>query len=96
LGGVFAAGLVSHLPDAGAGLRELARATRPAGVLVLFHPTGRRALAARHGRELRGDEPLAQGPLTGLLAQTGWTPRVYEDTEDHFFALAHRTVSASG
>jgi SAM-dependent methyltransferase len=96
LGGVFAAGLISHLPDPGLGLRELARVTRPGGVLVLFHPTGRRALAARHGRELRGDEPLAEGPLTHLLTQAGWSRRSYEDTEHHFFALAHRTVSASG
>jgi SAM-dependent methyltransferase len=94
LGGIFAAGLLNHLPDAAAGLRELARATRPGGRLAIFHPTGRRALAARHGHELRGDEPLAEGPLRALLGRTGWTPVVYDDAEDHFFALAHR-VSAS-
>ncbi|HEY3605594.1 MAG TPA: methyltransferase domain-containing protein [Sporichthyaceae bacterium] len=97
LGGIFAAGLLNHVPEADAGLRELARATRPGGRLAIFHPTGRRALAARHGHELRGDEPLAEGPLRAALAASGWTPVVYDDAVDHFFALAHRVdpISAS-
>jgi SAM-dependent methyltransferase len=95
LGGIFAAGLINHLPDAVGGLRELARVTRPGGRLAIFHPTGRRALAARHGHELRGDEPLAEGPLTAQWARTGWDPVVHDDAESHFFALAHRALSAS-
>jgi SAM-dependent methyltransferase len=35
---VFAAGLIMHLPDTDAGLRELARITRPGGRLVLSTP----------------------------------------------------------
>src|SRR5919198_1086932 len=41
LDGVFAAGLIAHLPRPVENLRELARVVRPGGVLALFHPIGR-------------------------------------------------------
>ncbi|MFG1991785.1 methyltransferase domain-containing protein [Actinoplanes sp. NPDC048988] len=87
---VFAAGLVHHLPDPAAGLAELARVTHPGGRLALFHPSGRRALAARHGRTLSRDEPMNEDILTTLLTKTGWTLTRYEDPDDHFLALAVR------
>jgi SAM-dependent methyltransferase len=87
---VFAAGLVTHLPDTTAGFRELARITRPGGKLVLFHPSGRAALAARHGRTLRPDDPLALAPLRGLTAASGWRLTAYDDAAERFFAVACR------
>ncbi|MER7002507.1 class I SAM-dependent methyltransferase [Dactylosporangium sp. NPDC000555] len=90
LDAVFAAGLVMHLPDATEGLRELARVTVPGGHLVLFHPSGRAALAARHGRVLRPDEPLSRSPLTESCSRAGWTLTDYDDGDERFFALAIR------
>lgn len=87
---VFAAGLVMHLPDTGAGLGELARITRPGGLLVLFHPSGRAALAARHGNALTPDEPLAYGPLWHSAQATGWELITYDDASGYFFARAVR------
>ena len=93
---VFAAGLVSHLPDPEAGLRELARITRPGGLLVLFHPSGRAALAARHGRRLSPDEPLAAGPLRRATEASGWRLTGYDDAVDRFFAVAVRAGELAG
>jgi SAM-dependent methyltransferase len=87
---VFAAGLVQHLPNPGGGLAELARVTRPGGGLTIFHPSGRAALAARHGRRLRPDEPLDEHRLGPLLAGSGWRLTRYDDADDHFLATATR------
>ena len=87
---VFAAGLVNHLPDTETGLGELARVTRPGGLLVLFHPSGRAALAARHGRALTPDEPLAADPLRRSTQASGWQLTIYDDSVGRFFAVAVR------
>ncbi len=87
---IFAAGLVSHLPDTEAGFRELARIVRPGGLLIMFHPSGRAALAARHGRRLSPDEPLAADPLRQVTEATGWRLTAYDDAVNRFFAVAER------
>jgi SAM-dependent methyltransferase len=58
--------------------------------LVLFHPSGRAALAARHGRRLREDDLLAPDPLRRLLQRTGWWLARYDDGPDRFLAVAER------
>ncbi|MEV7544141.1 methyltransferase domain-containing protein [Streptomyces sp. NPDC089915] len=90
LDAVFAAGLIAHLPEPAANLRELARAVRPGGRLALFHPIGRAALAARHGRELTPDDLRAEHNLGPLLAGSGWEMTSYADEDSRFLVLAVR------
>ncbi|WEH38130.1 methyltransferase domain-containing protein [Streptomyces sp. AM 2-1-1] len=96
LDAVFGAGLVSHLARPQAGLRELARVVRPGGRLALFHPVGRAALAARHGRALSEDDLRAETRLGPLLARAGWRLDAYTDEDDRFLALARRTPATGG
>ncbi|MEU1910853.1 class I SAM-dependent methyltransferase [Streptomyces massasporeus] len=90
LDAVFGAGLISHLGNPGENLRELARVVRPGGVLALFHPIGRAALAARHGRPLTPDDLRAEPNLRPLLAGSGWRLTSYVDEDCRFLALAVR------
>ncbi|MFB0631135.1 class I SAM-dependent methyltransferase [Streptomyces sp. AB3(2024)] len=90
LDAVFAAGLIAHLPAPAANLRELARAVRPGGRLALFHPIGRAALAARHGRELTPDDLRAEHNLRPLLSGSGWDMTSYADEDARFLVLAAR------
>ncbi|WP_433549213.1 class I SAM-dependent methyltransferase [Streptomyces sp. CA-294286] len=90
LDAVFGAGLISHLPRPDENVRELARVVRPGGLLALFHPVGRAALAARHGRALTPDDLRAEPQLRPLLAGSGWRLRSYVDEDDRFLALATR------
>ncbi|MFG2681366.1 class I SAM-dependent methyltransferase [Streptomyces sp. NPDC048392] len=90
LDAVFAAGLIAHLPDPAGNLRELARVVRPGGVLALFHPIGRAALAARQGRRVTPDDLRAEPTLRPLLAVSGWHMTAYVDEDARFLALAVR------
>ncbi|MEU8470297.1 class I SAM-dependent methyltransferase [Streptomyces sp. NPDC029006] len=90
LDAVFAAGLIAHLPHPADNLRELARVVRPGGTLALFHPIGRAALAARHGRRITPDDLRAEGNLRSLLGRSGWRMTSYVDEDARFLALAVR------
>ncbi|MFD9502699.1 class I SAM-dependent methyltransferase [Streptomyces sp. NPDC060035] len=90
LDAVFAAGLISHLARPERDLRELARVVRPGGRLSLFHPIGRAALAARHGRDISDDDLRAEPRLVPLLARAGWDLDSYTDKDDRFLVLAVR------
>ncbi|WP_055695277.1 class I SAM-dependent methyltransferase [Streptomyces prasinopilosus] len=91
LDAVFAAGLIAHLPHPAGNLRELARVVRPGGVLALFHPLGRAALAARQGRSITPDDLRAEPNLRPLLAGSGWHMTSYVDEDARFLTLAVRT-----
>ena len=90
LDAVFAAGLLTHLPDPAAGLTELARITRPGGRLALFHPVGRAALARRHGRDLTPEDLRAEPNIRAALSATGWRCDEVDDAEHRYLALATR------
>ncbi|NEB00955.1 class I SAM-dependent methyltransferase [Streptomyces sp. SID13726] len=90
LDAVFGAGLISHLPRPAENLRELARVVRPGGVLALFHPIGRAALAARQGRRITPEDLRAEPNLRPLLDGSGWRMTSYVDEDARFLALAVR------
>lgn len=90
LDAVFGAGLISHLPRPAENLRELARVVRPGGVLALFHPIGRAALAARQRRQITPEDLRAEPNLRPLLAGSGWRMTSYADEDARFLALAVR------
>ncbi|MEU7011578.1 methyltransferase domain-containing protein [Streptomyces sp. NPDC046332] len=90
LDAVFGAGLISHLADPASDLRELARVVRPGGRLALFHPVGRAALAARHGRQITDDDLRAEPNLRPLLSGSGWRMVSYVDEDDRYLVLAVR------
>jgi len=71
--------------------RRPAASPGPGGLLIfLFHPSGRAALAARHGRTLEPDEPLAVSQLQRSTRNTGWCLTTCDDAEHRFLAIATR------
>jgi SAM-dependent methyltransferase len=89
---IFAAGLVSHLPDPEQGLAELARVATAGARLALFHPLGRLALARRHGGEPSPDDLLGPQRIASVLAAAGWRLESLDDGPDRYLALAGRTA----
>jgi hypothetical protein len=78
------------VPDPRASLTELARVTRPGGRLAVFHPIGRAALAARHGRQPGPDDILDPANITPALAASGWEPVSIDDSDSRYLTVAVR------
>jgi len=91
---VLAAGVISHLVDPQAGLAEIARVTRTGGVLAIFHPIGRTALAARRGGTLSEDDVLAVRQIRPMLAECGWSLKFIDDGLERYLAIAIRQPSS--
>jgi SAM-dependent methyltransferase len=87
---IFAAGYIPHLSDPPAGLRELARLTKPGGRLAIFHPIGRATLAARHGGTPSDDDVIAPARLRHILPTAGWQLDSVDDGPERYLALARR------
>ena len=85
---ILAAGLLPHCPDAAATLLELARVTAPGGRLAIFHPVGRAALAARHGRVPTDDDVMAPAQLCPALEAAALSVIEMDDGDDRYLALA--------
>jgi SAM-dependent methyltransferase len=89
---VFAAGLLPHLPDTVATLRELARTCRGGARLALFHPLGRASLAGRHGHELDPADIRAEAAISTALDAAGWRLESCDDSEERYLVLATREL----
>jgi SAM-dependent methyltransferase len=85
---VFAAGIVTHVPDPPDLLRSLARVAQPGCRLAIFHPIGREALARRQDRQLQPDELLDPRVLPEVLEAAGWTLTNIDDAPHRYLALA--------
>ena len=85
---LFAAGLLHHLADPIAGLREFARIARPHARLALFHPIGRVALAARHGGVPDPSDVRDPRQLGAALAAAGWQLEQLDDSDERYLATA--------
>jgi SAM-dependent methyltransferase len=95
LDAIFAAGLLPHLGDPIAGLRELARVSHENARLALFHPIGRAALAGRHGHLPHPDDIRAEPRIRAALAQAGWSCELVDDADSRSLVLAVRDAGTS-
>ncbi len=82
---IFAAGLLTHVPDPHDLLRTLRGGTVPAAGSAIFHPIGRATLAARH--TLRPGELLDPTILASVLTATGWVLEHVDDGDERYLGV---------
>jgi SAM-dependent methyltransferase len=87
---IFAAGIIHHLPAPHHGLDEVTRVNTSHARLAVFHPVGRRILAARRNRARADDGMLAAANLAELLDRHGWRLLTIDDGDDRYLAVAER------
>lgn len=82
-----------HFEDRELGLREMVRALRPAGILVISHPIGREAVNARHraaGGPVGEDRVPPPRAMSQLLSQAGLQDIAVIDQPEFYLARAGR------
>jgi SAM-dependent methyltransferase len=87
---MFAGGLLPHLTDPEAALREMARVTTARGKLVVFHAIGREALVTHHENAPSDNSILAPDRLGPALSKASWAVKDIQDAHEHYFALTFR------
>jgi len=82
-----------HFDDRRLGLREMVRALRPNGLLVVSHPIGRAAVNARHraaGGPVGEDRVPSPGDMASLLGGAGLAEVVVVDEPEFYLARGRK------
>jgi ubiquinone/menaquinone biosynthesis C-methylase UbiE len=82
-----------HFEDRSQALRDITRALKPGGVLVVSHPIGRQAVNARHraaGGPVGEDRVPPPEQMAEMLAAAGLTDAIVTDEPEFYLARARK------